>query len=218
MVDYKKFNIKDELDVINKKDKSFGFRLETITEELNDIQANIQGITAQIRRAHQEYESAKQVQVAKQVDWIWINGSTKGFVSDLKGASDAIENGRRKLDTFKGHAERLTNERKNIRAEREELAMRTGVCMRMINLINKSDRIPLITQLVSKLDEMGSNKVLLLKVNVYYKDYSVHSKIDMYYKNNGTWYLDKIDVSRKVTSARSSALEKIINDYKKDKK
>ena len=117
------------------------------------------------------------------------------------------------ISALKEIGNRLNEERKVIRKDREDIAVQVGQLMRVIKFINGYDREPRITQQVVSLDSNVGGAVMGLRVNVYYKSFWVHSKIDVYYKKQNTWYLDKIDVTKKTSAARGIALDNLMTDY-----
>ena len=80
-------------------------------------------------------------------------------------------------------------------------------------IVNGHSTEPMITQQIVSCDSNEGGAFLHLKVNVYYKSFWVHSKIDVYYKKQNTWYLDKIDVTKKTSAARGIALDNLMTDY-----
>ena len=213
MVVYKKYNLKDELAAVNEKDKKCSSRLESIEDELHDVQLNIQGLSSILRLAYSNYEKAKEDVIGAKFDWIWKNGNLTNFVHDTSKEATEIEIANRKMNSFKEIGNRLNEERKVIRKDREDIAVQVGQLMRVIKFINGYDREPRITQQVVSLDSNVGGAVMGLRVNVYYKSFWVHSKIDVYYKKQNTWYLDKIDVTKKTSAARGIALDNLMTDY-----
>jgi len=214
MVDYKKYNLKDELAAINEKDKKCSSRLQSIEDELHDVQMNIQGLSSILRIAYANYEKAKEDIVGAKVDWIWQHGNLDNFTHDTSKEATEIEIANRKMNSFKEIGNRLNEERKAIRKDREDIAVQVGKYMRMIKIVNGHSTEPMITQQITDLVSNVGGAVLQLKVNVYYKSFWVHSKIDVYYKKQNTWYLDKIDISKKTSVSRGRALDKLMTDYR----